>query len=238
MVLNQFLPPEHFLTDQLKNHRVRTAYDEKISLIETMLTTKGLSTDNFRLLFVAFKDESVLEVYAGSKNAEKLEKLTSYTICATSGLPGPKRMQGDGQVPEGFYHINHFNPSSNFYLSLGISYPNASDKIKTTAEDPGGSIYIHGSCVTIGCLPMTDDKIKEIYLLAVLARNNGQKQIPVYLFPFRMEDKNFAEFSSRFSSDISLLRFWSNLKEGYDTFCTEKTELDYIVDKKGDYCFN
>lgn len=235
--MNQLMPADSFLNSQLKNQRVRSAYNEKISLIETMLASNGLSADNFRMLIVVYKDESVLEIYAGPKNAQKLNLLASYTICATSGQPGPKRMQGDGQVPEGFYHINHFNPASNYYLSLGINYPNASDLIKTTAKDPGGSIYIHGSCVTIGCLPMTDDKIKEIYLLAALSKNNGQEKIPVYIFPFRMNDKVFAAYSDKFRLNTILLDFWTNLKKGYDSFESEKTILNFSVNKKGDYCF-
>lgn len=38
---------------------------------------------------------------------------------------------------------------------------------------------------------MTDDKIEEIYLYAIHAKSNGQKEIPVYLFPFKMTDKKF-----------------------------------------------
>jgi murein L,D-transpeptidase YafK len=33
-------------------------------------------------------------------------------------------MEGDYQVPEGFYYITEFNPASNYHLSLGINYPN------------------------------------------------------------------------------------------------------------------
>ncbi len=46
-----------------------------------------------------------------------------------AGTLGPKRMQGDYKVPEGFYYINEFNPKSSFHLSLGLNYPNASDRI-------------------------------------------------------------------------------------------------------------
>lgn len=237
LLLNLFPMPNGFLDEQLKFKRVRNAYDEKIAGIEAMLKEKNLPASDFKIVIVAFKDEEVLEIYAGKKNSAKLELLKTYEICASSGELGPKRMQGDGQVPEGFYHINHFNPASNFHLSLGISYPNASDKIKTTAKDPGGAIYIHGKCVTIGCLPMTDDKIKEIYVLAALAKNNGQNQIPVYIFPFRMDENNFAGFSNKYASDINLLKFWSNVKEGYDKFMKEKSVLNYTIDKKGNYCF-
>lgn len=99
-----------------------------------------------------------MDIYAKKREDSTYKKLITYKICAKSGHLGPKRRQGDRQVPEGFYHINHFNPNSNYHLSLMINYPNASDKIKSQAPNPGGNICIHGSCVTIGCLPMTRSK--------------------------------------------------------------------------------
>ena len=95
----------------------------------------------------------------------------------------------------------------------------------------------YGSCVTIGCLPMTDDKIKEIYLYAVFARNNGQNNIPVYIFPFRMTDNNFQTYKKRYSKNQELIDFWANLKIGYDKFLSEKKLLNETVDKSGDYQF-
>jgi murein L,D-transpeptidase YafK len=150
---------------------------------------------------------------------------------------GPKREEGDYQVPEGFYYIDRFNPASSYYLSLGINYPNLSDRRKSTATNPGGDIFIHGSCVTIGCIPMTDDKIKEIYLYAINAKNNGQNKIQVYIFPFRMTDQNFNRFRKEYSNNTGLIDFWTNLKTGYDKFEKYKKELDISVNDAGDYVF-
>jgi len=80
----------------------------------------------------------------------------NYPICATSGLLSPKRRFGDEQVPEGF------NPQSNFQLSLHVSYPNAADRISGSKQNLG-DIFLDGNCVTIGCIPITDDEIKEVY---------------------------------------------------------------------------
>jgi murein L,D-transpeptidase YafK len=149
---------------------------------------------------------------------------------------GPKRKEGDGQVPEGFYHINVFNPSSNYYLSLGINYPNKADKINSNHKSLGGNIFIHGSCVTIGCLPMTDDLIKEIYLFAIYARNNGQTKIPVYIFPYKMSKANHQEHLK--TASPLQMSFWENLKKGYDVFESKKQELAFTVNSKGEYIFN
>lgn len=185
-VVLAFTLQSDFLSDQKRYKRVRTAIDEKSELLKSQLQKKDLELDNFHLLMVAYKASDEFELYVKENTSETYEHLKTYEICSKSGKLGPKRKQGDLQVPEGFYHIDRFNPYSNFYLSLGINYPNASDRIVSKASNLGGDIFIHGECVTIGCLPMTTDKIKEIYMYAVHARNNGQSQIPVYIFPYRM----------------------------------------------------
>ncbi|MEX0988665.1 MAG: L,D-transpeptidase family protein [Bacteroidales bacterium] len=231
-VLNQ----DEFLDDQKRYPRVRSSINEKEDLLKEKLETKGLTLENLHILIVAYKSESLLELYCKNRTDTVYSKLTSYTICASSGEVGPKRKQGDMQVPEGFYHIDRFNPASTFYLSLGINYPNIADRRQRSAADPGGDIFIHGSCVTIGCLPMTNDKIKELYLYAVHAKNNGQQKIPVYIFPFKMTTENWELYRARFS-DQGLISFWENLETGYDLFKNESKELAIRVNSNGDYIF-
>ena len=81
---------------------------------------------------------------------------------------------------------------------------------------------------------MTDDKIKEIYLYAIHAKNNGQLKIPVYVFPFKMTDQNFSTYKNQ-PNNNSLVDFWTNLKTGYDKFMVDKKELKISVDKYGNY---
>ena len=174
---------DSFKTQQLHFPRVRQAYHDKGQNIDQLLKDKALTADHLWLYIRAFKHEDLLEIWARNKNDSTYILLKSYDVCNKSGGLGPKRRQGDLQVPEGFYHIDRFNPASNFYLSLGINYPNESDKILSDDVNPGGDIFIHGNCVTIGCLPMTDDVIKELYILCVEAKNNDQHKIPVTIFP-------------------------------------------------------
>lgn len=226
-----------FLAEQKQYARVRAALQEKQPLLDSLLAKAGLHSDDLSVLLVAYKDHDRLEVYAKRKEAASYQKLRTYRICSRSGILGPKRRQGDFQVPEGFYHIDRFNPASNYHLSLGINYPNPSDRRKSQARNLGGDIFIHGSCATIGCLPMTDDRIKEIYLLCALARNNGQERIPVYIFPFRMNDANMAAYKQRFATNPGLLSFWDNLKTGHDRFMADHRQLDVRVLANGDYAF-
>jgi murein L,D-transpeptidase YafK len=235
ITIESFTLKTDFLKHQKSFERVRTAFAEKEKIVGDLLHRKGLEPGNIHILIIAMKDNDTLELYARKKSEKGYHHITSYKICSRSGEPGPKRAYGDDQVPEGFYHIDRFNPNSDYYLSLGLNYPNQSDRKKSKATNLGGDIFIHGACITIGCLPITDDKIKELYLFAVFAKNNGQSEIPVYIFPFRMTDQNFSDYCKKYVNDKELTEFWSTLKTGYDKFETEKTALKIKVDAHGDY---
>ena len=224
-----------FLSRQLKYERVKDAFENKKNIILQNLNNSNIKSIN--IIIVAYKSESILEIYAKSKQDSIYQKIISYPICSRSGKLGPKRQSGDNQVPEGFYYIDRFNPRSKFFLSLGIDYPNNSDKIKSKAQDLGGDIFIHGSCKTEGCIPMTDDKIKEIYMYAVFARNNGQTKIPVYIFPFRMNSPNWENYKRKYLNNKELFKFWENLRIGYIKFEKNKRELGVTIDINGEYKF-
>src|SRR3954469_5083525 len=122
----------------------------------------------------SFKYDRQLEVWVKGDMKDPYKLFKTYKICMQSGTMGPKRMEGDYQVPEGFYHINEFNPNSNYHLSLGLNYPNASDRLLSDSIRPGSNIYIHGNCVSTGCIPITDFPIEELYVLATQVRETGQ----------------------------------------------------------------
>ena len=225
-----------FKESQLRHPRVKTAYDQKEAVVQNYFKSKDLSLEGFQLFIRAFKNEKLLEVWIREKNADQFTLLHTYDFCTSSGSLGPKRKQGDLQIPEGAYYINHFNPESNFYLSLGLNYPNASDKILSDQEQPGSSIYIHGNCVTIGCIPLTDDKIKEVYVMAVEARKGGQEKIPVHVFPTRLTDQGIS-FLKKNHAGSGNIDFWENLKKVYDNFEETKKLKAVKVNKDGQYFF-
>src|SRR5688572_13743677 len=225
-----------FKETQLRHSRVKAAYTEKEKTVEQHFVAKKIVQDGARIFLRAFKKEETLEVWVNEKGKNTFSLLQTYQFCSSSGTLGPKRRQGDLQIPEGAYHINHFNPESNFYLSLGLNYPNASDKILSDRQHPGGSIYIHGSCVTIGCIPLTDDKIKELYIMAMEAKNGGQEKIPVHVFPTRLTDQGISFLKKNHASSPHL-EFWGNLKKVYDDFEATKRLKPVKVNKAGQYFF-
>jgi hypothetical protein len=127
---------------------------------------QGVAYPPRRLTLVGLKAERRLEVWADGGGGWKL--LRSYPVLAASGGPGPKRREGDMQVPEGVYSLTTFNPNSSYHLSVRVDYPNADDRAAARVEGRsrlGGDIYIHGKAVSIGCLAIGDAGIEELYVL-------------------------------------------------------------------------
>jgi len=215
-------PDNEFKTAQKKYSRVRVAYAEKEQGVKDLLTEKELDINKINLYIRAFKTEKKLELWGKNKTDDKFKLIKIYDFCTSSGVLGPKRKQGDYQIPEGFYHIDRFNPYSVFYLSLGINYPNKSDRILGKKGSLGGDIFIHGDCVSIGCIPITTPKIKELYVMCVEAKNNGQQKIPVTIFPAKLNERNYKILTDRYSEDTDKINLWKALKDGYQYFEKEK----------------
>jgi murein L,D-transpeptidase YafK len=184
----------------------------------------------------SFKYDSQMEVWVKNDLKDQYQLFKTYKICALAGTLGPKRMAGDFQVPEGFYYINEFNPKSDYYLALGINYPNVSDRILSDSLRPGGDIYIHGSCVTVGCIPLTDGQIDELYILAAHAKDAGEDFIPVHIFPIRYNVKRSVDYlNSLTKDDASLKQFALRLEDAFDYFEKYRQVPVIMVDEKGGY---
>ena len=141
---------------QLSFSRVAQAYAKYNDTLKRLFASRALSYPPKDIYIREFKSQNEMELWArdGANDQYKLIKL--YRVCALSGILGPKRFEGDRQVPEGSYFIEDFNPQSDFYLSMLINYPNYSDIILGDKKKPGGDIYIHGGLRN--CWLCTDDR--------------------------------------------------------------------------------
>jgi lipoprotein-anchoring transpeptidase ErfK/SrfK len=135
---------------------------------------------------VVSKSKRQLVLYAGG------EVVRTYRIALGKNPSDDKVRQGDRATPEGDFYVCVKNARSNFYLSLGLSYPNAEDaerglrdKLITRAERDaivrairnkrrppwdtalGGEIFIHGGGTdgdwTWGCVALANTDIKELF---------------------------------------------------------------------------
>ncbi len=109
---------------------------------------------------ICIKDERALELWINRAFVKR------YAMTAFSGGPGPKLREGDGQIPEGIYQAEYLNPNSSYHLSIKVGYPNAWDRAWARDEGRsrlGGDIFIHGEDVTIGCIPIGNRNIEEVF---------------------------------------------------------------------------
>ena len=114
-------------------------------------------------------------------------RLKTYDFELGFAPTGHKTFEGDGKTPEGRYYIDRKNPNSQFYLSLGISYPNAQDRAKAAAlgKSPGGDIFIHGTPAfstfgqddwTWGCIAVSNHEMRRIYSMVEIGT-------PITIYP-------------------------------------------------------
>jgi murein L,D-transpeptidase YafK len=207
-----------------------------IDSLKKEFTAKGLTWPAKYMYVRAFKHEKQMEVWVKQDWKEVFQLFKVYKVCATSGTYGPKRKEGDKQIPEGFYYINEFNPNSNYHLALGLNYPNMSDQLLSDSEKPGGDIYIHGNCVTVGCLPLTDSLIEQVYYLASIVKEQGQDFIPVHIYPLRYDNnKSIEQFKIKTKNKQEVQKFSMQIKDAYDFFEDTHQLPSVLIDKNGNY---
>ncbi|MFT3843652.1 MAG: hypothetical protein QM725_01260 [Lacibacter sp.] len=219
-----------------RSYKVSSIFSRVEDSVKKEFAEKGLKWPMKYMFVRSFKYEKQMEVWVKNdvKDAFKLFKV--YKVCATSGTFGPKRKEGDKQIPEGFYYINEFNPNSNYHLALGLNYPNISDAILSDQNKPGGDIYIHGNCVTIGCLPLTDSLIEEVYYLASVAKEQGQDFIPVHIYPLRYDSQKATEqFKVKTKNKQDVQVFASQIRDAYEYFEDTHQLPAIMIAKKGNY---
>lgn len=228
-----------FINFQKTLDRPGDALTRKEDTLQKQFKAKGLAWPAKYVYIRSFKYDSQLEIWVKNEKKDPYKLFKSYRVCALAGTLGPKRIEGDYQVPEGFYYINEFNPRSTYHLSLGLNYPNSSDKILSDAFQPGGEIYIHGSCVTVGCIPLTDPMIEEVYIITAHAKDQGQDFIPVHIFPIKFNVKKSAEYFEKVAKDDEGLKKFAHRLEGaFDYFERHRQVPVVLISEKGEYVVN
>lgn len=115
-----------------------------------------------------------------------------YRVGLGSNPRNDKQTQGDGCTPEGEFYVCSKNRKSSYYLSLGLSYPNAEnaerglrEKLISKAQRDqivrainagscppwntklGGEVFIHGDGSsndwTAGCVALDNENMKELF---------------------------------------------------------------------------
>jgi hypothetical protein len=149
--------------------------------LEPHFERAGVSYPPRQIALLVFKNERRVALWARSGDTWKF--IRAYPILAASGHAGPKLREGDYQVPEGVYRIEHLNPMSSYHLSMKVNYPNEFDRRMGSRDRRtrlGGDIFIHGKNVSIGCVAVGDRAIEELFTLVA---QTGHGRVKVIIAP-------------------------------------------------------
>lgn len=213
--------------------RVEQAAVHTQGILQELCAQQGLVLPLDKIFIRTFKEEKIMEVWGANHGGWQLIK--SYPVCTVPGKLGPKVRQGDRQVPEGWYQIDSINPLSSFHLSMRINYPNTADLVRSRNEkDPGGDIFIHGDCYSVGCIPIEDEPMEEVFWLAVQSLYAFKEQaIQVLILPFNLNDEE--KYVKNLQQFPHYKEFWEELK-GLDLYFEELKDLpDVYINEEGQY---
>ena len=109
------------------------------------------------------------------------EVFRTFVIALGIRPVGDKQHEGDFKTPEGNYRLDVRNPNSEYFLSIHVSYPNATDRREANAvgAEPGGAIMIHGQPNaptrsetyyrtqdwTNGCIALSNSDMIDVWLM-------------------------------------------------------------------------
>ncbi len=167
-------------------------------------------TDGRPIAILAVKDQQILELWKQGESGS-WRFIKEYPFTGMSGNSGPKLRRGDRQIPEGIYRIKSLNPNSSYHLSMELNYPNEFDLEMAELEgrhDPGDDIFIHGSNVTVGCIPIGDEAIEEVFYIIAC---NGYENTRVIIAPYDFREREIMP-----DNDVAWV---------YDLYLTVKDEL-------------
>jgi murein L,D-transpeptidase YafK len=107
--------------------------------------------------------------------------IANYRVSLGLNPNGHKQREGDFRTPEGSYQLTRRNAHSEFFLSVQVSYPEATDVAlaRRNGWSPGGSIMVHGlpnqpkyardrylkTDWTDGCIALSNEDMLDFWLL-------------------------------------------------------------------------
>src|SRR5687768_4047271 len=91
-----------FIEYQKSFPRADESFRRKEDTLQKQFAAKKLAWPAKYIYIRSFKYDSNLEVWVKNELSEPFKLFKTYKVCALAGTLGPKRIEGDYQVPEGF----------------------------------------------------------------------------------------------------------------------------------------
>jgi hypothetical protein len=77
---------------------------------------------------------------------------------------------------------------------------------------------IHGGCATIGCIPIENQPIEQLFNIVRDSRRKYRRWATLHIFPARMNDQGMRLLRRLARARPELLDFWLQLHEGFMPF--------------------
>jgi murein L,D-transpeptidase YafK len=220
-----------------------------VSSLGAILQNNELPFSGLEILLQVFKLDREVHVFARQSGSDdEFIHLKEFRITSFSNYPftpGPKTVEGDGKVPEGIYRLTWQNEWSTFYIGYPISYPNDTDRIRSSNWEPGrslgGAIVLHGEDASIGCIPVGNPSIEELFLLLNKNWRRGKGYGQIHIFPCQFgveENEEFLQEMLKEKSKIehtNLVNFWDSLRPIYLSFAKHKRVPKFNFDQNSGY---
>lgn len=210
------MPTNYAADPKWSSDERRAAAAKRRPVVEGLFQQAGLTMPAAQVLIRVFKQENELELWAADKADGQLVKVATYGICYASGTIGPKKREGDGQVPEGIYTVPAYTSTWKYHLMMYLDYPNPTDRARNR-QNPGSDIYIHGNCASIGCISMSDERVEEIWEATTGLQGKPNARVHVHVFPAR-------DIGALISSNTmpEHHELWRDLQQISDTFLRDR----------------
>ncbi len=255
-------PPPTWRDDQVSAPNVQLAIQQKGAYLRKTFEKHGVAYPPRMASIRIFKDEQVLELWAGPTDEGTLTLVDTFPLClehrdiltvphnrpapgaapSTHALPGKTRPEAGEEpppIPEGFYSIDrYFSRDFTYFLSLKLDYPNPADRAREPRRRRFPDLFVRGGCERGTSVHLDTEGIMAVYLVVMEAHAAGQAKVPVHVFPSRMTPEVTSRLIRSAGRNARQRALFEQLRQGYDLFEQQHLPLVPTVDARGDYVFS
>ncbi len=232
-------PPPTWRDDQVHAPKVQLAIQQRGAALREALEALGIPYPPTMAYVRVFKDEKVLELWAGPDRNGTLALVRTFPLCTErqelflgrkGGRSTPKPDADRAflpPIPEGFYSIErYFTNDLTYFLALKLDYPNAVDRALTPRRRTFPEVFVRGGCAPDASAHVGTEGIMDVYLVTMEAHAAGQAHVPVHVFPTRMTPEATEDLKRGASSRRRAL--YDQLQRGFARF--EASHLPFTVE--------